>query len=55
MTDAMSLAKHFGAIEEPTPEVQAEIERLSREPYLEPRFRTSISSINRLHIVQTKD
>ncbi len=35
MTNAISLAKQFGVIEEPTPEVQAEIERLSREPYLE--------------------
>ncbi len=31
----MSLAKQFGALEEPTPEIQVEIERLSREPYLE--------------------
>lgn len=35
MTNAMSLAKQFGLIEEPSPEIQAEIERLSREPYLE--------------------
>lgn len=35
MTNAIWLAKQFGVIEEPTPEVQAEIERLSREPYLE--------------------
>ena len=35
MKTAMSLAKQFGAIEEPTPEIQAEIKRLSREPYLE--------------------
>lgn len=35
MKTAMSLAKEFGAIEEPTPEILAEIERLRREPYLE--------------------
>ncbi len=31
MTNAISLAKQFGVIEEPTPEVQAEIERLKTE------------------------
>ncbi|OYE02881.1 TniB family NTP-binding protein [Nostoc sp. 'Peltigera membranacea cyanobiont' 232] len=35
MTNAMSLAKQFGVIQELTPEIQAEIERLSRQPYLE--------------------
>ncbi|MBD2528203.1 TniB family NTP-binding protein [Nostoc flagelliforme FACHB-838] len=35
MTSAMSLAKQFGVIQELTPEIQAEIERLSRQPYLE--------------------
>lgn len=35
MTNARSLAKQFGVNEEPTQEVQAEIERLSREPYIE--------------------
>ena len=35
MINEMSLAKEFGVLEEPTPEIQAEIERLSRQPYLE--------------------
>ncbi|BAY29314.1 hypothetical protein NIES2107_11550 [Nostoc carneum NIES-2107] len=35
MTNERALAKQFGVLEEPTPEIQAEIERLSREPYLE--------------------
>lgn len=35
MINEMSLAKEFGVIEEPSPEIQAEIERLSRQPYLE--------------------
>ncbi|MCC5657153.1 TniB family NTP-binding protein [Nostoc sp. XA010] len=35
MINEMSLAKEFGVIEEPSPEIQAEIQRLSRQPYLE--------------------
>ena len=35
MINEMSLAKEFGVIEEPSPEIQVEIERLSRQPYLE--------------------
>lgn len=35
MTNAMSVAKQFGVIKELTPDVQSEIERLSREPYIE--------------------
>ncbi|MGQ4648130.1 TniB family NTP-binding protein [Lyngbya aestuarii] len=30
-----AIAQHFGSIETPTPEIQAEIERLSRQPFLE--------------------
>jgi DNA transposition AAA+ family ATPase len=35
MTNAKVLAEQFGGIEELSPEIQAEVERLSREPYLE--------------------
>ena len=35
MTNTQTVANQFGGFEPPSPEIQAEIERLSRQPYLE--------------------